>query len=158
MERASFGGGCFWGVEQLFREIPGVLDVRCGYMGGAVPNPSYEEVCTDCTGHAEVVRVFYDPGKVSYERLLDAFFQGHDPTTVNRQGPDKGTQYRSVIFVHDSAQDAAAKATIERLNKEGRFSAPIVTHVCPVMPFYEAEEYHQRYFEKNPNAACHIHR
>lgn len=157
METATFGGGCFWGVEHLFRQSPGIIDAICGYMGGSVPNPSYEEVCTDCTGHAEVVQVNYDPSVISYDRLLELFFEGHDPTTSNRQGPDIGTQYRSIIFFHNIYQEKKARKTVERLEREKRFSKPIVTHICPAMPFYKAEEYHQRYFEKNPNAACHLH-
>jgi peptide-methionine (S)-S-oxide reductase len=157
MELATFGAGCFWGVESAFRQIPGVTDATVGYEGGTLVNPSYKDVCTDRTGHAEVVQVAFDPAKVSYDRLLDAFWNMHDPTTPNRQGPDFGTQYRSVIFTHSPEQDAAAKASLERLAASGRFKRPIVTQIVPAATFYPAEEYHQRYFEKQGIApTCHI--
>ncbi|HMD02614.1 MAG TPA: peptide-methionine (S)-S-oxide reductase MsrA [Candidatus Baltobacteraceae bacterium] len=152
--KATFGAGCFWGVEAAFREIPGVLDAVSGYEGGKLENPTYRDVCSDRTGHAEVVEVTFDPSKVSYERLLDEFFALHDPTTLNRQGPDVGTQYRSVVFYHDDAQRAAAEAAIRRLTESGKYKRQVVTQVVPAQTFFRAEEYHQRYFEKN-GIACH---
>jgi len=148
MEKATFGAGCFWGVEAEFREIPGVVDVAVGYSGGKTANPTYHEVCGGETGHAEVCEVTFDPQQVSYERLLDAFWQMHDPTTRNRQGPDFGTQYRSVIFYHSPEQKAAAESSKAALEASGRFKRPIVTEIVPAGPFYRAEEYHQRYLEK----------
>ena len=148
-EVATFGAGCFWGVEAAFREIPGVLEVTSGYSGGSVPNPSYEQVCTDRTGHAEVVEVRFDPAKIGYERLLDAFWEMHDPTQTNRQGPDVGRQYRSVIFYHSLQQKAAAEASKARLAASGRYKKPIATAIEAAAPFYPAEAYHQRYFEKH---------
>lgn len=148
---ATFGGGCFWSVEHVFRSRPGVLETACGYMGGCIPNPSYEEVCSDRTGHAEVVQVQFDPKIVSYEDLLELFWNSHDPTTPNRQGADVGTQYRSIIFFHTARQEQAAREIRQRLNLQSRFDRPIATHICPAQPFYTAEEYHQRYFEKNPD-------
>jgi peptide-methionine (S)-S-oxide reductase len=148
-EVATFGAGCFWGVEAAFREIPGVLEVTSGYSGGSVPNPSYEQVCTDRTGHAEVVEVRFDPAKVGYERLLDAFWEMHDPTQTNRQGPDVGRQYRSVIFYHTPQQQAAAEASKARLAASSRYKKPIATAIEAAAPFYPAEAYHQRYFEKH---------
>jgi peptide-methionine (S)-S-oxide reductase len=156
VEQATFGAGCFWGVESFFREVPGVVDVVVGYAGGHTPSPTYRQVCTDTTGHAEVVQVAYDPAKVSYERLLDVFFNNHDPTTLNRQGPDVGTQYRSAIFVKTPEQEAAARATIDALARSGRFKRPIVTSIEPLKSFTRAEEYHQRYFEKNGLPSCHV--
>ena len=157
MELATFGAGCFWGVESAFRQIPGVADATVGYEGGSLVNPSYKDVCTDDTGHAEVVQVGFDPAKVSYDQLLDAFWNLHDPTTLNRQGPDVGTQYRSVIFTHSPEQETAAKASLAKLASSGRFKRPIVTQVVPASTFYPAEEYHQRYFEKQGIApTCHI--
>jgi peptide-methionine (S)-S-oxide reductase len=156
MENATFGAGCFWGVESFFREVPGVADAVAGYAGGAVANPTYRQVCTDTTGHAEVVQVTYDPAQVSYDRLLDVFFANHDPTTLNRQGPDAGSQYRSVIFAHTPEQQALARAKIDQLTKAGRFRRSIVTAVEPFRNFYRAEEYHQRYFEKNGLPSCHV--
>ncbi|MDQ6766296.1 MAG: peptide-methionine (S)-S-oxide reductase MsrA [Candidatus Eremiobacteraeota bacterium] len=157
MEQATFGAGCFWGVESAFRQIPGVTDVKVGYAGGSLKNPTYKDVCTDRTGHAEVAQVTFDPKIVSYERLLDAFWDMHDPTTLNRQGPDTGTQYRSAIFIHSPEQEAAAKASIAKLTASGRFKRPIVTQVVPAETFYPAEEYHQRYFEKQGiEPTCHI--
>ncbi|HZQ92800.1 MAG TPA: peptide-methionine (S)-S-oxide reductase MsrA [Terriglobales bacterium] len=155
MEKATFGAGCFWGVEAAFREVPGVIDAVSGYMGGKTENPSYQEVCTDTTGHAEVVEVTFDPKKVSYEQLLDRFWQIHDPTQLNRQGPDFGKQYRSVIFYYSPEQEAAAKASKEALDKSGRFRKPIVTQIAPASPFWRAEEYHQKYFEKH-GRVCHF--
>jgi peptide-methionine (S)-S-oxide reductase len=148
-ETATFGAGCFWGVEAAFREIPGVLEVTSGYSGGSVPNPSYEQVCTDRTGHAEVVEVRFDPAAGGYERLLDAFWEMHDPTQSNRQGHDVGRQYRSVIYYHSPEQRTAAETSKARLAASGRFKKPIATSIEPAAPFYLAEAYHQRYFEKH---------
>lgn len=157
LQKATFGAGCFWGVESNFRQIPGVVDARVGYLGGTLDNPTYEDVCTDRTGHAEVVQVTYDPQKVSYEKLLDAFWTMHDPTQLNRQGPDYGTQYRSAIFFHTPEQEAIAKRSKEEAQRSGRFKRPIVTEITPASKFYEAEDYHQRYFEKRGIApTCHI--
>lgn len=157
LEKATFGAGCFWGVEAAFAAIPGVVTTAVGYEGGKLDRPSYKDVCTDQTGHAEVVEVEFDPEKVGYERLLDLFFALHDPTTLNRQGPDWGTQYRSVIFYHSAGQQDQALAKIEQLTTEGRFKPKrIVTKVEPAQTFWRAEEYHQRYLEKNGLASCHI--
>jgi peptide-methionine (S)-S-oxide reductase len=156
LEKATFGAGCFWGVEVAFRQVPGVTATAAGYLGGTLPNPTYEDVCTGSTGHAEVVEVTYDPGRVSYEDLLDVFWSSHDPTTLNRQGPDRGTQYRSAIFYHNEAQRQAAITSKDRWSGTGRFSAPIVTEITPASTFYRAEEYHQRYLEKRGLASCHI--
>jgi peptide-methionine (S)-S-oxide reductase len=155
-DKATFGAGCFWGVEVAFRQIPGVLNAEAGYEGGTLGNPSYEDVCTGRTGHAEVVEVTFDPARVSYEQLVDVFFTHHDPTTLNRQGPDRGTQYRSAIFYHDEEQRAVAEAAKERWNRSGRWRSPIVTEVTPASTFYRAEEYHQRYLEKRGLASCHL--
>ena len=148
MEKAMFGAGCFWGVEAAFRKLKGVGETAVGYSGGSVKNPSYQEVCTGRTGHAEVVEVAFDPGEVSYGDLLGVFWSVHDPTTLNRQGPDVGTQYRSAIFSHTPAQEAAARASKEEQDRSGRFRAPVVTEITPASPFYRAEEYHQQYLEK----------
>ncbi|MEW6611602.1 MAG: peptide-methionine (S)-S-oxide reductase MsrA [Pseudomonadota bacterium] len=156
MDKATFGAGCFWGVEAAFRQVPGVVDAAVGYMGGTLANPRYEDVCTDRTGHAEVVQVTYDPARVSYEELLRVFWQIHDPTTRNRQGPDVGSQYRSVIFHHDPAQEAAARAAKAALQQSGRYAREIVTEIVPAATFYRAEEYHQRYLEKRGLAHCHL--
>jgi peptide-methionine (S)-S-oxide reductase len=153
---ALFGAGCFWGVEATFRQVPGVVATAVGYAGGTIANPTYEQVCTDRTGHAEVVQVTYDPDRVSYDRLLDVFWENHDPTTLNRQGPDHGTQYRSAIFYADDAQRAAAESSKAALEKSGRFRRPIVTEITPAPQFWAAEEYHQRYLEKRGLASCHI--
>jgi peptide-methionine (S)-S-oxide reductase len=153
---ALFGAGCFWGVEATFRQVPGVVATAVGYAGGTIANPTYEQVCTDRTGHAEVVQVSYDPDRVSYDRLLDVFWENHDPTTLNRQGPDHGTQYRSAIFYADDAQRAAAESSKAALEKSGRFRRPIVTEITPAPQFWAAEEYHQRYLEKRGLASCHI--
>ncbi|HOJ62280.1 MAG TPA: peptide-methionine (S)-S-oxide reductase MsrA [bacterium] len=155
MEKATFGAGCFWGVEAEFRKLEGVIDTAVGYSGGTWENPTYEEVCTGHTGHAEVCQVTFDPARISYEDLLHVFWECHDPTTLNRQGPDIGTQYRSVIFCHTPEQEAAARESKERLEQTGRFQKPIVTQILPAGPFYRAEEYHQRYFEKTGRGACH---
>lgn len=156
MEKATFGAGCFWGVEATFRSIPGVISTVVGYCGGKTDNPTYKEVCTDTTGHAEVVEIAFDPAQLSYEQLLDAFWKLHDPTTPNRQGPDVGSQYRSVIFFHSPAQEAAARAAKDRLDKSGKFRKPVVTSIVPAATFYKAEEYHQRYLEKRGLSSCHI--
>ena len=155
-EIATFRAGCFWGVEAAFRRIPGVLDAVVGYSGGHAENPSYKDVCTDETGHAEVVQVTYDPAKVSYEQLLDAFWKMHDPTQVNRQGPDFGTQYRTAIFFHSQEQEAAAKKSKAALDASGKFRTRAATEITPAGPFYRAEEYHQRYLEKRGAASCHF--
>lgn len=154
MPKATFGAGCFWGIEAAFRRVPGVVDVAVGYSGGSLPDPTYEDVCTDTTGHAEVVEVEYDPAQVSYEQLLDTFWRVHDPTTRNRQGFDVGTQYRSVIFYHDDAEHAAALASRATVDASGRFQRPVVTEIAPAGPFYRAEEYHQRYLEKRGGHGC----
>ena len=156
-EKATFGAGCFWGVEVAFAAIPGVTATAVGYEGGSLERPSYKDACTDQTGHAEVVEVDFDPARISFEQLLDAFFALHDPTTLNRQGPDSGTQYRSAIFCHSPQQEAQARAKIELLTAEGRFKPrSIVTRVEPAQTFWRAEEYHQRYLEKRGQASCHI--
>jgi peptide-methionine (S)-S-oxide reductase len=148
MEKAIFAAGCFWGVEDAFRNVKGVQDVTVGYTGGHTQNPTYKQVCSDTTGHAEAVEVVYDPAVVSYDDLLKLFWQIHNPTTRNRQGPDIGTQYRSVIFTHTRWQEAAARAAVARLEQSGRYRQPIVTEIVPATIFYRAEEYHQRYYEK----------
>ncbi len=156
MEKATFGAGCFWGVESFFRQAPGVTDAVCGYAGGSVPNPTYKQVCSDRTGHAEVVEVSFDPARVTYDALLDIFFANHDPTTLNRQGPDVGSQYRSAIFFHSPEQERAAQAKKKDLEKSGRFRRPVVTTIEPAPAFWRAEEYHQRYFEKSGLPSCHV--
>ena len=156
IETATFGAGCFWGVEARFREVPGVVDAAAGYMGGHLERPTYEAVCTGQTGHAEVVQVRFDPEQVAYAELLRQFFDMHNPTTLNRQGPDIGHQYRSVIFYHDPEQEQAARAAIADLERAGRWPQPIVTGVEAAGKFWRAEEYHQRYLEKNGLAACRI--
>ena len=157
LKKATFGAGCFWGVELAFRGIPGVADVAVGYSGGHAPDPTYHDVCTGRTGHAEVVEVDYDPEKVSFARLLEVFWSIHDPTTLNRQGPDIGSQYRSAIFTHDTTQGTEAKGLKEVLQASGRFPRPIVTEITPASTFYRAEDYHQRYLEKHGQAGCSIH-
>lgn len=156
MAKATFGAGCFWGVEEEFRKVPGVLATAVGYSGGKTENPTYQDVCGDETGHAEVVEVDYDPEKVTYVALLDLFWDNHNPTQLNRQGPDVGTQYRSAIFFHTPEQEAAAKASKARLAASGRFGRPIVTEITPASRFWRAEEYHQRYFEKRGGGSCHV--
>jgi peptide-methionine (S)-S-oxide reductase len=151
---ATFAAGCFWGVEAAFRQVPGVLDVVSGYTGGRTENPTYRQVCGYGTGHAEAVEVTYDPQRVTYDDLLDVFWQIHDPTQLDRQGPDVGDQYRSAIFTHGQAQYEAALASRDR--EQTRQSKPIVTQIVPAVHFWPAEEYHQRYFEKNGGAACHV--
>jgi len=156
-EKATFGAGCFWGVEAAFAAIPGVTATAVGYEGGALDNPTYKDVCTDQTGHAEVVELDFDPEQISYPELLEAFFALHDPTTLNRQGPDWGTQYRSAIFYHSPEQEQQARAIIDRLTAEGVFKPKrIVTKVEPAQTFWRAEDYHQRYLEKRGMASCHI--
>jgi peptide-methionine (S)-S-oxide reductase len=154
MAKATFGAGCFWGVEAAFRRLKGVTDTAVGYSGGTMENPTYQDVCSDRTGHAEVVQVEYDPAQVSYEDLLDLFWETHDPTQINRQGPDFGTQYRSVIFTHTPEQAEAAGASKQALEKSRRYSRPVATRIEPAGPFYRAEEYHQRYLEKRGRASC----
>lgn len=156
MDKATFGAGCFWGVEAAFRRTNGVLMTRAGYSGGTTADPTYRDVCSDRTGHAEVVEVGFDPDVVTYEQLLAVFWDEHDPTTPDRQGPDVGSQYRSVIFYHSPQQEAAARASRDRLEASGRYSRPIVTQIEPAGPFYEAEEYHQQYLEKRGLATCTI--
>lgn len=156
MAKATFAAGCFWGVEDAFRQVKGVTDVTVGYTGGHTKNPTYKEVCTDRTGHAEAVEVEFDPNQVSYRELLAVFFQSHDPTQMNRQGPDYGTQYRSAVFFHDAEQEAETRGAKEALEKAGIFKRPIVTQIVAAPEFYRAEEYHQRYFEKNGIHACHL--
>lgn len=156
MEKATFGAGCFWGVESAFRAVPGVTATAVGYLGGTLVNPSYKDVCTGRTGHAEVVQVEFDPTQVSYEDLLQVFWDNHNPTTLNRQGPDIGTQYRSGIFYHSPEQQEAAQASKERLEESGRFRSPIVTEITPASTFYIAEDYHQQYLEKRGQTSCHI--
>ncbi|HXP43248.1 MAG TPA: peptide-methionine (S)-S-oxide reductase MsrA [Candidatus Acidoferrales bacterium] len=156
MQKATFAAGCFWGVEATFRQMPGVIATRVGYIGGNTENPSYKEVCTDRTGHAEAVEVEFDPAKVRYEDLLRVFWENHDPTQLNRQGPDWGTQYRSAIFFHTPEQQTAALASKESLEKARRYSKPIVTQIVPAVTFFPAEDYHQQYLEKRGMASCHI--
>lgn len=154
-KKAMFGAGCFWGVETAFRKIDGVVDAACGYSGGTTANPDYKTVCSGRTGHAEVVEVEFDPEKVGYEQIVDAFWKMHDPTQLNRQGPDIGSQYRSAIFYYDESQAEVARESKKRLEAAG-IGRPIVTEITPAGQFYRAEEYHQRYFEKNGGGACHF--
>jgi peptide-methionine (S)-S-oxide reductase len=156
MAKATFAAGCFWGVEATFRQIPGVTSTQVGYIGGKTDNPTYKDVCTDQTGHAEAVEVDYDPAKVNYKDLLNVFWENHDPTQLNRQGPDWGTQYRSAIFFHSPEQEAEAKASKDALEKVHRYSKPIVTQIVPAVTFFPAEDYHQQYLEKRGLASCHI--
>lgn len=155
-EKATFGAGCFWGVEAAFRQVPGVTATAVGFMGGHTANPSYQDVCTDQTGHAEVVEATFDPAQVSYNDLLNVFWENHDPTQFNRQGPDYGKQYRTAIFYHSPQQEAAARASKEALEKSGRYKRKIVTEITPASDFWRAEEYHQQYLEKRGMASCHI--
>ncbi|MGH9440824.1 MAG: peptide-methionine (S)-S-oxide reductase MsrA [Thermoanaerobaculia bacterium] len=156
MERATFAAGCFWGVEAAFRQVEGVTATTVGYSGGRLPNATYKDVCSGTTGHAEVVEVEFDPSKVSYDDLLNVFWENHDPTTLNRQGPDVGEQYRSAIFFHTPEQQAAATASKEKLRASGKFPRPIVTEITPASEFYRAEDYHQQYLEKRGLATCRI--
>ncbi len=154
MAVATFAAGCFWGVEQRFSEVPGVLSTEVGYTGGATAHPTYEQVCSHTTGHAEAVRVEYDPEQVTYEHLLEVFFAMHDPTTRDRQGPDVGSQYRSAVFFHSPEQERAAHDAAARLNDERRYTDPIVTEIVPAPEFWRAEEYHQRYLTKRGRWGC----
>lgn len=156
MEKATFAAGCFWGVEADFAALPGVISTIVGYTGGKTENPTYEDVCRKDTGHAEAVEITYDPEKISYEDLLNAFWQMHDPTTLNRQGPDVGSQYRSAVFFHSPQQETLAKAVKEKLEQSGRFPRPVVTEITPATTFYKAEEYHQHYLAKRGQASCHF--
>ncbi len=156
MEKATFGAGCFWGVEAAFMEVPGVVETAVGFMGGRTANPSYKQVCYEDTGHAEVVHLTYDPAKVKYDQLLEVFWSNHDPTQLNRQGPDVGDQYRSAIFFHTPEQEAAARASKEWLEKSGRFRRSIATVIEPAQEFYRAEDYHQKYLQKRGMGACHF--
>ena len=156
MEKATLAAGCFWGVEATFRQVEGVVSTTVGYTGGALKNPTYKEVCTDRTGHAEAVQVEYDPSKVSYDDLLQVFWENHDPTTLNRQGPDVGTQYRSAIFFHTPEQERSAKASKDHQQRSGKYQRPIVTEITPASEFWPAEEYHQQYLEKRGLAHCSI--
>ena len=156
MDKATFAAGCFWGVEAAFRAIPGVKATRVGYVGGETAKPTYEQVCTDTTGHAEAVEVTFDPAEVNYDVLLEVFWNNHDPTTPNRQGPDVGSQYRSAVFVHHEEQHAAAQASKAALEASGRHPRPIVTEIVEVAEFWEAEEYHQQYLEKRGQSSCHL--
>jgi peptide-methionine (S)-S-oxide reductase len=155
-EKAMFGAGCFWGVEAAFRQVKGVISTTVGYSGGTLKNPTYKDVCSGRTGHAEVVEVEYDPSQVSYEELLNVFWENHDPTQLNRQGPDVGAQYRSAIFFHTPEQEAAARASKEALERSGRYKRPIVTEITPASEFYRAEDYHQQYLEKRGLAHCRL--
>ncbi len=156
LEKAYFAAGCFWHVEDAFMHVPGVVATAVGFMGGHMENPTYKEVCTDRTGHAETTEVVYDPSKVTYDQLLDIFWSHHDPTTLNRQGPDSGSQYRSAIFYLNREQEEKARASKESLQKSGKFAKPIVTEIIPAKTFYKAEEYHQQYFEKTGQRSCGI--
>ncbi|MCE9605840.1 MAG: peptide-methionine (S)-S-oxide reductase MsrA [Planctomycetia bacterium] len=156
VEQATFGAGCFWGVESTFRALPGVLSTSVGYSGGQTDNPTYEDVCTSATGHAEVVQVEFDPEQVSYAQLLDIFFKNHNPTTLNSQGPDFGTQYRSVVFAHSDAQRLAAEEAKQRLDDSKRWGRPVVTQIVPFVKYYPAEGYHQQYNEKRGKTSCHL--
>jgi peptide-methionine (S)-S-oxide reductase len=156
LQTATFGAGCFWGVEEAYRQVDGVVDTAVGFSGGTTTDPSYKEVCAGRTGHAEVVQVTFDPSKVSYEKLLDVLWDNHNPTTRNRQGWDIGSQYRSVIFTHTPEQDDAARRSVEQLEQSSRFRKPIVTEIVPFSEFYRAEEYHQQYLAKRGQGACHI--
>ena len=156
MDKATFAAGCFWGVGAAFRAVPGVVATTVGYSGGSFPNPTYHDVCTGRTGHAEVVQVEFDPERVSYQELLRVFWENHDPTTLNRQGPDHGTQYRSAIFFHTPEQQAAALAAKQQLERSGAYKRPIVTEITPASAFYRAEEYHQQYLEKRGQASCRV--
>jgi peptide-methionine (S)-S-oxide reductase len=155
-EKATFGAGCFWGVEETFRNLKGVLSTAVGYAGGTRENPTYEDVCTDKTGHAEVVAVEFDPSQITYNELLDVFWSNHNPTTLNRQGPDVGTQYRSVIFYHSPEQKSAAEASRKKIDLSGRFGRPVVTQIESAPQFWRAEEYHQRYLQKRGKSHCAI--
>jgi methionine-S-sulfoxide reductase len=156
MATATFAAGCFWGVEQRFTALPGVTSTEVGYTGGTTPQPSYEQVCSHTTGHAEAVRLDYDPERISYEELLAAFFGMHDPTQLDRQGPDVGDQYRSAVFFHTPEQEKAARSAVEQLTESGVFKRPIVTQIAAAPEWWRAEEYHQKYFEKHAHFSCRI--
>ncbi|MFT5139716.1 MAG: peptide-methionine (S)-S-oxide reductase [Lysobacterales bacterium] len=156
IQKATFGAGCFWGVEVRFREMAGVVDAAVGYMGGHTDNPTYQQVCAKTTGHAEVVEVDFDDSQVTYQELLELFFNSHNPTTLNRQGPDRGSQYRSAIYFRGSEQELAARQAIEEIEKSGRWAEPVVTEVAEAGTFWRAEEYHQQYLVKNGRAFCHV--
>lgn len=155
-EKATFAAGCFWGVEAVFRNVPGVTDVTVGYTGGSAIDPSYQEVCTGTTGHAEAILVTFDPETVSFEKLMEVFWESHDPTTLNRQGPDIGSQYRSAVFFHTPEQEKVAARSKEELSRSGRLARPIATEISPAGQFFPAEEYHQRYLEKRDKSNCKI--
>jgi len=155
METAFFAAGCFWGVEEAFRNVKGVVATTVGYCGGTAQNPTYEQVCTGATGHAETVKVDFDPSQVSYDNLLNVFWDCHDPTTLNRQGPDRGTQYRSAVFFQNEDQQKKATASRDELQKSGKLKSPIVTQIVAAEPFWRAEEYHQQYIKKNGINVCH---
>ena len=156
IETATFAAGCFWGVEAAFRQLDGVISTQVGYIGGSVENPTYEQVCSGRTGHAEAVAVEYDPSRISYDELLNVFWENHDPTTLNRQGPDVGAQYRSAIFFHTPEQSAAARASKEKLEQSGKYKKPIVTEITAAPQFYRAEDYHQQYLEKRGVTHCRV--
>lgn len=156
MAKAIFAAGCFWGVEEAFRQLKGVTSTTVGYTGGTTKNPTYKDVCSHGTGHAEAVEVEFDPKQVSYEQLLNVFWQSHDPTTLNRQGPDVGSQYRSAIFFEDAEQEAVARKSKAELERSGLFKRPVVTEITPASQFWRAEDYHQQYFEKRGIKSCHI--
>ncbi|MFN5538647.1 MAG: peptide-methionine (S)-S-oxide reductase MsrA [Candidatus Melainabacteria bacterium] len=156
IEKAIFAAGCFWGVEEAFSRLPGVTNTKVGYIGGKIGNPTYKEICTDTTGHAEAVEIEFDSTKISYGQLLDFFWEVHDPTTLNRQGPDYGSQYRSAIFYFSSEQEQQAQQSKEKLNSSGKFNRQIVTQIISTTTFYDAEDYHQQYLKKNPRGYCHI--
>ena len=156
LQKATFAAGCFWGVEEVFRKLKGVKSTMVGYTGGKFENPSYEDVCTDETGHAEAIQVQYDPNEISYEQLLKVFWSVHDPTTKDRQGPDIGSQYRSMISYHTSEQETLAKKIKEELERSGKFKSKIVTEIVPTSSFYKAEEYHQKYYQKRGGGSCYV--
>ncbi len=156
LQKATFGAGCFWGVEETYRKLEGVKETAVGYMGGTKAHPTYEDVCSDKSGHAEVVQVTYDPGSITYDKLLEVFWANHNPTTLNRQGPDVGTQYRSAIFYHDEAQKTTAEQSKAMLEASGKWSKPIVTEISPAKEFWKAEDYHQKYLMKRGKDACHL--
>ncbi len=156
LQKATFAAGCFWGVEEAFRKLKGVKSTMVGYTGGKLENPSYEDVCTDETGHAETIQVQYDPNEISYEQLLNVFWSVHDPTTKDRQGPDIGSQYRSMISYHTLEQETLAKKSKEQLERSGKFKRKIVTEIVPASTFYKAEDYHQKYYEKRGGGSCYV--
>lgn len=155
-QTAVFAAGCFWGVEELFRKLDGVSETSVGYTGGMTEAPTYEDVCSSATGHAEAVKITFDPAKISYDRLLETFFDNHNPTTPNQQGPDFGSQYRSVVFYENDEQRAAAELYKEKVEKSGRWKKPVVTQIVPAQTFYPAEDYHQKYLMKRGLGSCHI--